>query len=61
MAQLRALADSTEDVSFAVGTEFCSGDYDIRNAIQAADEKMYKDKQKYYLLHPEKDRRKNRR
>lgn len=57
-AQLRALADSTEDVSFAIGTVSCSGEYDICRAMQTADENMYKDKEEFYRLHPEKDRRK---
>ncbi len=57
--QLRALADSTPDVSFAVGSLYVSGDYDIRTVMNTADELMYKDKQEYYRNHPEKDRRKN--
>lgn len=57
-AQLRALADNTSDVSFAVGTVFCTGEYDICKAMQAADARMYKDKEEYYRKHPEKDRRK---
>ena len=58
VSQLRGLADNTLDVSFAVGTAYCTGDYDICRAMQTADEKMYKDKEEYYCLHPEKDRRK---
>lgn len=57
IAQLRGLADNTSDVSFAVGSFYCTGDYDIRNAMQTADERMYKDKKEFYRLHPEKDRR----
>ena len=57
--QLRSLADSTPDVSFAVGSIFVTGDYDIRKAMNTADELMYKDKQEYYQKHPEQDRRKN--
>ena len=57
IAQLRGLADNTSDVSFAVGSIYCTGDYDIRNAMQTADERMYKDKKEFYRLHPEKDRR----
>ena len=57
-AQLRALADSTADVSFAIGSVYCTGDYDIYAAMQSADEEMYKDKKKYYEDHPEKNRRK---
>ncbi len=56
--QLRSLADSTADVSFAIGTVHVSGEYDIRKVMHIADERMYKDKQEYYRMHPEKDRRK---
>ena len=59
VSQLRSLADSTPDVSFAVGSVYVTGDYDIRTAMNNADELMYKDKQEYYRNHPEKDRRKN--
>jgi diguanylate cyclase (GGDEF)-like protein len=58
VAQLRALADSTENVSFAIGTAFCTGSYDIRNAMHIADENMYHDKAEFYRQHPEKNRRK---
>ena len=61
VAQLRALADNTTDVSFAVGTVYCTGEYNIASAMQTADENMYKDKKEYYRLHPEKDRRKQKR
>ena len=59
IAQLRTLADSTEDVSFAVGSVYCSGDYDLTRAMQISDENMYKDKEEYYRQHPDKDRRKS--
>ncbi len=55
--QLRSLAEATDDVSFAVGTVWVSGEYDIRQAMQAADAEMYDDKQEYYRAHPEKDKR----
>ncbi|SDA20588.1 diguanylate cyclase (GGDEF) domain-containing protein [Ruminococcus sp. YE71] len=58
-AQLRALADTTDDVSFAVGTEWISGDIDIDSAMDSADAKMYEDKNEFYRQHPEKDRRRN--
>ena len=58
ITQLRGLADNTSDVSFAVGSVYCTGNYDICKAMQQADEKMYNDKEEYYRLHPEKDRRK---
>ena len=57
VAQLRQLADNAMDVSFAVGTAYCKGEYELSAAIQAADEDMYKDKKKYYDSHPEMDRR----
>ena len=54
--QLRSLTERTPDISFAVGTVYVSGDYDIRNAMQIADERMYKDKQQYYAQHPNSSR-----
>ena len=60
VSQLKGMADNTNDVSFAVGSCFCKGSYDINNAIQEADERMYIDKKEYYATHPEMDRRKNR-
>ena len=57
ISQLRSLADSTHDVSFAVGSAWYSGSYDINKALQTADERMYQDKDKYYAEHPEKERR----
>ena len=59
--QLNSLANSTPDVSFACGSVYLTGKYDIRNAMKTADERMYKDKQEYYRQHPEKDRRKQNR
>ena len=56
--QLRTIMESTPDVSFAVGTEYVTGEYDICMAMRAADERMYKDKEEYYRNHPDKDRRK---
>jgi diguanylate cyclase (GGDEF)-like protein len=59
--QLCTLANSTPDVSFAVGAVYLTGEYDIHKAMKTADERMYKDKQEYYRQHPEKDRRKQNR
>ena len=59
--QLYSLANSTPDVSFAVGSVYVSGEYDIHNVMKTADERMYKDKQEYYRLNPDKNsRRQNR-
>ncbi|MCR5148175.1 MAG: GGDEF domain-containing protein [Eubacterium sp.] len=57
VSQLRGLANNTNDVSFAVGTAYCTGKYSILKAVQIADENMYKDKTEYYRNNPEKDRR----
>ncbi|MBR6222740.1 MAG: sensor domain-containing diguanylate cyclase [Lachnospiraceae bacterium] len=57
ISRLRGLADNTEDVSFAIGSVYCTGEYNINDAMQKADEDMYRDKREYYLSHPEKDRR----
>lgn len=61
VTQFRTLADSTPDVSFAIGSVYVTGEFDIRNAMKNADERIYKDKQEYYRLHPEKDRRRQKR
>ena len=60
-AQLSALTENTADVRFAVGTSYFTGKYDICQAMQLADERMYKDKEEYYRLNPDKDRRKRHR
>ena len=57
VGHLRALISATPDVSFAIGTAYCTGDYEIGSAMQAADGKMYQDKAEYYRSHPEKDAR----
>ena len=49
--QLKAMADSNLDVTFAMGSVFCQGTYDINVAVQKADELMYQDKKEYYRLH----------
>ena len=51
ITQLKAMADSNLDVSFAMGSVFCQGTYDINVAVQKADELMYQDKKEYYRLH----------
>ena len=56
--RLHILAENTPDVSFAVGTEWVEGDYDIVTAMQNADKSMYMNKKEYYRQHPEKNWRK---
>lgn len=58
VSQLRGLSDNTTDVSFSVGMVFCGGDYNLQQALQIADQRMYADKEEYYRKHPERDRRK---
>ena len=57
VAQLHTLTENTPDVSFAVGTVWVTGQYDISTAMQIADERMYVDKEEYYRQHPEKKKR----
>ena len=57
LPKMRKLLENTEDVSFAFGTAYCTGEHDIREVIKMADEQMYLDKAAYYRNHPEKDRR----
>ncbi|MBQ9518289.1 MAG: sensor domain-containing diguanylate cyclase [Firmicutes bacterium] len=55
--QLKSLTDSTADISAAIGAEYFADDYDILRAMHIVDEKMYRDKEAYYRLNPDKDRR----
>lgn len=59
ISRLGVLAENTPDVSFAVGTEWVCGDYDILAAMHIADRNMYLNKEEYYRQHPEKNRRNN--
>ena len=59
IARLHALAENTPNVSFAAGTEWVEGDYDILTVMKTADQKMYMNKEEYYRQHPEKNWRKN--
>ena len=58
LLELRSLTLQTDDVRLAIGAQFFSGSYDIRRAMQSADERMYEDKQLYYRENPDKRRRK---
>ena len=59
--QLHSLTEGATDISFAIGTSYAEGAYDICQMLQIADEVMYKDKETYYSIHPERDRRKRNR
>ena len=45
-----------EDISFALGMYYDSGEHDIHRAMRIADERMYKDKKRYYKQFPERRR-----
>ena len=53
LERLEERSASANDVHFAVGVYFSDGETDIRKAMRVADERMYENKNKYYLEHPE--------
>ena len=57
VTQLKKMADATPDVSFAVGSVYSNGEYDITYVIKTADERMYQDKKAFYSSNPGKNRR----
>ncbi|MCR4625332.1 MAG: sensor domain-containing diguanylate cyclase [Lachnospiraceae bacterium] len=50
---LKKKCDESENVRFAIGTCFEDKQTDVRDAMHIADESMYKDKDEYYVQHPE--------
>lgn len=50
--KLKANTDQDGKVSFAVGYSYQEDCRKVREAMEAADELMYQDKQQYYLAHP---------
>ncbi len=55
--QIKAVAATTDNVSFAVGLCVEEDSQHIYDAMKAADVAMYEDKKKFYDEHPEKKRR----
>lgn len=55
--KLKANCEKSPTVKFAVGTCYEKDDFDIREAMRIADERMYEDKDEYYDNHPELQRR----
>ena len=51
--KLREIATVNSEVSLAVGAYFTDTDIDIRNSMRMADELMYKDKEEYYEIYPD--------
>lgn len=52
-ALLKERSKDADAVSFAVGYSFGGGGHDIRDAMRTADESMYRDKEEFYKMHPD--------
>jgi diguanylate cyclase (GGDEF)-like protein len=52
-ALLKERSKDADAVSFAVGYSFGGGGRDIRDAMRTADESMYRDKEEFYKMHPD--------
>ena len=55
--QVKALADETDTVSFAIGLCVEEDSQKIYDAMKQADVNMYEDKKAFYEAHPERKRR----
>ena len=55
--KLRKDSEEPDNISFALGFYFDGGEGDIRKAMRTADERMYKDKERYYALFPDRKRK----
>ena len=55
--KLRKDSEDPNNISFALGYYFDNGEGDIRKAMRTADERMYKDKERFYAMFPERKRR----
>ncbi|MBO4389653.1 MAG: sensor domain-containing diguanylate cyclase, partial [Lachnospiraceae bacterium] len=51
--KIKELAESQEDLFFAIGTHVVRDNEDIRTAMRNADQGMYSDKRAYYATHPD--------
>ena len=51
--KFRKLTYGDAEVSFSVGAYYAEGDINIISAMRMADELMYKDKEKYYEIYPD--------
>ena len=54
---IRKLSEESDRIKFAVGTCFVEASHEVREALHIADENMYKEKEKFYINHPEFNRR----
>ena len=55
--QMKAVAEETETVSFAIGLCVEEDSQSIYDAMRKADINMYEDKKAFYEAHPERKRR----
>ena len=55
--KLRRDSEAPENISFALGMYYDSGEGDIHKAMHVADERMYKDKERYYRLSAKRKRK----
>ncbi|MBQ1297638.1 MAG: diguanylate cyclase, partial [Clostridiales bacterium] len=53
IVKARKLSKKYGNVSFAVGYAYQNDSKDITGALKLADQRMYEDKAKYYVDHPE--------
>ena len=56
VAAIKKVAESYDNVSFAIGSCYESDKSNVRLALRLADERMYEDKRLYYKEHPEFER-----
>ncbi len=54
--ELRKASGNYEGVTFAIGYSIAENSSDIHRALREADERMYEDKENYYIEHPDKRR-----
>ena len=54
---LRKISETPESISFALGLYYDNEEGDIHKAMRIADQRMYKDKKRYYKLFPERNRK----
>ncbi|MCR4655605.1 MAG: GGDEF domain-containing protein [Lachnospiraceae bacterium] len=53
VSNLRKSCGDDDSVKMAIGSCYCRTDTEIKKALYIADENMYRDKEEYYLRHPE--------
>ncbi|MBO4784650.1 MAG: GGDEF domain-containing protein [Lachnospiraceae bacterium] len=54
---VRKCSEESDRIKFAIGSCFVDASFEVREALHIADENMYKEKEKFYINHPEFNRR----